>query len=404
MVKNAEAESPLEAIVGQLYDEVGIVAKQFEGKPVAEMAGEMEKLFTEFGVALVGVVEGGLEKAYTDGIIGRVERNEILGAPLAKGMGQVSAFASSLQQLEATLRNLETGSVYMYPGQSNDGPIDDDLSDALESWLLSGAGILRVMLDRQIGPEEAPEPVGEKTEKAVTVDDLKKVAEGFRNSMQKFLAKADAAAMDADGNPIAQEEQQMDPIEEIGRMAAGIINVVEEILGSGEEEAAAVDPATAPAAAAAPPPPAPKEGEGGGEAMSEEEKKRLAAAKTAPDGDLAKGEPEVAAAVAAEPGVVQPLVKDDAATELAKATGAAVVQMMAQVGELAKGLADVTALVKSLPAPGGPRFHIVGKEGDGGATPPAATDEDLNKMSPEAKAAALTKRAHTAGGRPFLGS
>ena len=388
MVKNAEAESPLEAIVGQLYDEVGIVAKQFEGKPVAEMAGEMEKLFTEFGVALVGVVEGGLEKAYTDGIIGRVERNEILGAPLAKGMGQVSAFASSLQQLEATLRNLETGAVYMYPGQSNDGPIDDDLSDALESWLLSGAGILRVMLDRQIGPEEAPEPVGEETKKAVTVDDLKKVAEGFRNSMQKFLAKADAAAMDADGNPIAQEEQQMDPIEEIGRMAAGIINVVEEILGSNEEAAPVEgDPAAAPAAAAPPPPPPAKEGEGGAE-MSEEEKRRLAE-KAAPSGDLAKTEP---------------VAKVDPALELAKATGDAVVQMMAQVGALTKGLADVTALVKSLPAPGGPRFHVVGREGDGGATPALQTDEDLSKMSPEAKSAALTKRAHAAGGRPFIGS
>lgn len=401
MVKNAEAESPLEAIVGQLYDEVGVIAKQYAGKPVEEMAPEMEKLFTEFGVALVDVVEGGLEKAYTDGIIGRVERNEILGAPLAKGMGQVSAFASSLQQLEATLRNLETGAVYMYPGANSDGPIDEDLSASLEEWLKMGAGILRVMLDRQIGAPEMPEPVGEETEKAVTVEDLKKVAEGFRASMTRFLAKADAAAMDAGVAAAAGEEQQMDPVEEIGRLAAGIINVCEEILGSGEPAAgeadggaaAAAAPAAAPAAAAAPPPAAAKEGEG--EEMSEEEKRKLAE-KVIETGDLGKATEE-------KPAAAEPLVKDDPAMELAKATGAAVVQMMEQVGTLAKQVSDVTALVKSLPAGGGPRLYAVPKEGDGGATP-AATDEDLNKMAPEAKAAALTKRAHSTGGRPFLGS
>lgn len=247
--------------------------------------------------------------------------------PMQKGLTDVSAMAGLLNQGEYMLKNWVGDDGAYAPRPWGAKPPAEPLVKAFADWLDAGkmilrstvddclpdAGVAKADLDAELGApipvEQLAKAAGALKDAMVKLSDPRVMAKISAHLAGERLAKAEGAPPPAGGGAeggeaqdgIAEDEvANMDPVEAMGRLAAGIVMIADQLIGGGGE---AEDPAAAAGAegqqppaggeGGAPPPAAAKEGENpaapppasggggeGGESGDEEGKKKPPFAKS----------------------------------------------------------------------------------------------------------------------------
>lgn len=309
--------------------------------------------------------------------------------PLAKSLNDVSALAGLLQQAEYMEKR--------WLGEAEGGPIGwgekapgEPLVKAYGDWLTAGKMLLRGIIDDCM-PSADQKAADEDLGKVADPEQLAKAADALRSAIERLGAGGRLAK--AEGDPPAEGEEdvgEMNPIEAIGRLAAGIVMIADKMLGGGEEEG--------------------EEGEEGGEGRMSEEGREAEGDGAAPPparGEGVTGErnaeerredraPPPAAERAPPREEREPprRYEDD---RFRKGDLAKVESRLNSLEAENRNLKAQLAKVGSGPAPAKGSLRVVEKAGDGTlgkGVDIQAEAERLEKMSPEDRALELTRISH----------
>lgn len=317
--------------------------------------------------------------------------------PLAKSLNDVSSMASLLQQAEWMEKR--------WLGKTDGGPVaaggwgeaspSEPLVKAYGDWILAGKTILRGIIDDCM-PSADAEAADADLGKAADPEQLAKAAGALRDAVMRLtasgprrLAKAEGGEGGGGAPPSEEEIAQMNPIEAVGRLAAGIVMIADQMLGGAEgaeeeepeedpegEDRMSEDGSEAEGDGAAPPP---AKGEGVTGERNTEEREEDGGERAPPPFRRREDEAEKM-----DKGALSKVLKRIDALESENAS-------------LKKNLSAIS----NGPAPAKGRLRVVDKakesslsksDGDVDMTEVA---ERLEKMDPEARAAELIRIAHS---------
>lgn len=287
------------------------VASAFEA-PEAERPALVERAIDDFCDYTGAMANEIRVEAFSDGL--RQDFAKFNGLdiedPLQKGLNDVSGISSLLKSAENVLMSWidEDGNALSW-GESTP---PEPLIKAYMDWVDGGKMLLRSIVSTSMPGQIPAAALDAEYGKPVPTEDLAKAHEALKAAVArltdpKVLAKLGAimggerlAKAEGDmppggegGEPAVAEDDpvaNMNPIEAMGRLAAGIVMIADQMMGPEADEE---DPAAAGAGGEAPPPPAegagekePPPAEGGGEEAPEKRKPPFE--KAAGNGDLAK--------------------------------------------------------------------------------------------------------------------
>lgn len=263
-----------------------------------ERAELLTKNHEEFGAALAELFDASMQVAFQDGAAGSFEKFAA-AEQLQKGLGSVASFAMLLQPVERVIKGM--GESY------GETPVGRDIQGALDAWYEMGKGILRALVEECAGraDELPPEDVAAATEEGMEAAEksFAEAGEALAKALVRFsnngrLAKAGGFPPAAGGGAAAaaapegvEDPANMDPIEVIGRLAAAITMLADQLLGGGDGDGQVA--AAQGAEGGAPPPPAPAAPTGDGQTDKDGAVQRTEdeeAAKAAKAADLQKGD------------------------------------------------------------------------------------------------------------------
>lgn len=394
----------------------------------------LNKSFSEFSAVLQNDVATAMDmvaqETYMRGVTGKalVKIDEDDG-PLQKGISHIASFASALRSAESTVMSMVNDSY------SRD-QLSDDAKGATAAWVEFGAGVLRMLVMELGGGMEMaaePEMTGEAEVAAGEAEksdapgpkEMAKLAKRLQAAVSRFsgapLAKA-APDADAAAGAGGDDVDQMEPVEVMGRLAAAIVMMADQMIPGTDE--AQVDGAVAAADGAASVDGAPAEPSEEEIAKAEAEAAALAAAEDGGEGAAAEGEQaavegeqaaaEAAAAEEAEAEGAKEFTEGGDADkeedeEVGKSTNSTALMKMidGRVGKIVDPLrksiaakdaeiADLRAKLGKQPAPAKGSILAIGKGADDALAKSASIEDEaerLAKMDPKDRAEALIKAA-----------
>ncbi len=333
----------------------GDVSEILSKAPEDEREAQLHKACEEFAAYVDGLANEVIQEAFTDGRDFAIAKFTENTQGLHKGLSHINGFAILLDNAALMLEPMQKAKW--------DRPVDADLMAGFQTWVDTGKALVSKLAHDSLNAPDLHKAADETFggDPATLIARLEKAMGRFGRAADETLNKAFGRPMprrqdmddegDEDGGRGDEgggydEGEEMDPVEAIGRLAAGIVTIVDDLMGGGDEEdmrRSADDPKRDPL----------KKGADG-----------------KPEGEAAKS--------------------DDRVATLEK-----------HVGELADNMSKIVSFLNNIPAPDKGRPVAVDKAseaalGKGGGGQP--TEDQLAKMSERDRALALIKHSQSGAG------